>query len=537
MSSKSTRDGDSPSASSSLIPQLRHSRRGSLASIYTTGQLDKETLSQALDQIHSAASQTETLTTFNEYTTPPSSSSGPDSKGIASELHGGLSGLYSRFRASVGNVKDIVNVGSEVSVAEATSSTNAKGGIKSPAPSTRNVSQSERVASSSASTLQDSPTPRSGRQSPLSTSNLETLRGDPSRQSKPSKVLLGATSSKSVPGNPALKSPPTTLTQAAQPSIIRPALAEVNISAVKQDSFGLEPPENSTGVSPSEILQPDSSARAQKLQTGPDAKNEANIAGVVDSDAGQPSKPVHSMSDYQAGASTSDRTKISAASLHQPPGNGNKPKLASRQSEDSVQPFPGLQVDDDEVTYAGTEASSDADDGEMAAPPRIITSYGNGQDNVFTASGRKGESGTPHSFPRKGGYQHLALPLRKSMAPPLVTRSHSPNPSLSRASSSETNTDSLANSLSRPLPPADSIDSPNPAQRKISTSRPTDPSAVHRDLRTMNVFSQVKNKVLNKEYWMKDENAKDCFYCGDTFTTFRRKHHCSKLFSLRCTYP
>lgn len=31
---------------------------------------------------------------------------------------------------------------------------------------------------------------------------------------------------------------------------------------------------------------------------------------------------------------------------------------------------------------------------------------------------------------------------------------------------------------------------------------------------------------------MKDENAKDCFYCGDPFTTFRRKHHCSKHISL-----
>ena len=527
MSSKSIRDGDSPSASSSLIPQLRHSRRGSLASISTTGQLDKETLSQALDQIHSAASQTETLTTFNEYTTPPSSSSGPESKGIASELHGGLSGLYSRFKASVGNVKDVVNVGSEVSVAEVTSLMT---------PSTRNTSQSARVASSSASTLQDSPTPRSGRQSPLSTSNLETLRGDPSRQSKPSKVSLGGTSSKSVPGNLALKSPPTTLTQAAQTSTIRPALAEVNISAVKQDSLGAEPPENSMGVSPSEVRQPDSSARAQKLQTGPNAKNEVDIASVVDSDAGLPSIPARSVFDYQAEASTSDRIKTSAASLQRPRGNGNNPKLASRQSEDSVHPFSGLQVDDDEVTYAGAEALSDADDGEMAAPPRIITSYGNSQDNVFTASGRKGDSGTPRSFPRKGGYQHLALPLRKSMAPPLVARSHSPNPSLSRASSSETSTDSLTNSLSRPMPIADNIDSPNLAQLKISASRPTDPSIVHRDLRTMNVFSQVKNKVLNKEYWMKDENAKDCFYCGDPFTTFRRKHHCSKLFSLRCTY-
>jgi hypothetical protein len=42
------------------------------------------------------------------------------------------------------------------------------------------------------------------------------------------------------------------------------------------------------------------------------------------------------------------------------------------------------------------------------------------------------------------------------------------------------------------------------------------------------VLSQIKSKVLSKEYWMRDENAKDCFYCGDVFSTFRRKHHCSE---------
>ena len=39
---------------------------------------------------------------------------------------------------------------------------------------------------------------------------------------------------------------------------------------------------------------------------------------------------------------------------------------------------------------------------------------------------------------------------------------------------------------------------------------------------------QLQRKLLGREYWMKDENAKDCFYCGDAFSTFRRKHHCRK---------
>ena len=53
-----------------------------------------------------------------------------------------------------------------------------------------------------------------------------------------------------------------------------------------------------------------------------------------------------------------------------------------------------------------------------------------------------------------------------------------------------------------------------------------------------NVLNQIRHRVLSKEYWMKDENAKDCFHCGDAFTTFRRKHHCrtcGQVFDAKCT--
>jgi 1-phosphatidylinositol-3-phosphate 5-kinase len=31
---------------------------------------------------------------------------------------------------------------------------------------------------------------------------------------------------------------------------------------------------------------------------------------------------------------------------------------------------------------------------------------------------------------------------------------------------------------------------------------------------------------LSRDYWMDDENAKECYDCKSTFTTWRRKHHC-----------
>ncbi|KAH7405984.1 hypothetical protein DE146DRAFT_650397 [Phaeosphaeria sp. MPI-PUGE-AT-0046c] len=53
-----------------------------------------------------------------------------------------------------------------------------------------------------------------------------------------------------------------------------------------------------------------------------------------------------------------------------------------------------------------------------------------------------------------------------------------------------------------------------------------------------NAFSQMRRKILDREFWMRDENAKDCFNCGDAFTTWRRKHHCrtcGQIFDSKCT--
>jgi 1-phosphatidylinositol-3-phosphate 5-kinase len=50
--------------------------------------------------------------------------------------------------------------------------------------------------------------------------------------------------------------------------------------------------------------------------------------------------------------------------------------------------------------------------------------------------------------------------------------------------------------------------------------------------------AHIKRRVISKEFWMKDENARDCFYCGDPFSTFRRKHHCrtcGQIFDAKCT--
>lgn len=531
MGSQPMRDRQSPSTSSTfLIPQLRQSRRGSLASLSSTSQLDKDALSQALDQIHSSASQTETLTTFNEYTSPPSSSSGPDSKGITSELHGGLSGLYTRFRASVGNVKEIVHLGSEEPVGVTVSSVNHKGSAKSPASSTKNLAQPGQVTSSSSTALQEKSTSSVGQHSVAGTADAETLNNEVVRQVKSSKVSLGSLSAKSASGSLGiLKSVPTTLTQAAQTSTIRPALAEVNISAVRQGSVAAELPSHSASKVPNDHYHSDGNARAQNGIHIHTSNAASNVSAITSSDTLLSSTSTRSNVGQRAARSDSDRVKSSAPSFYEPTNDRSREKADShKQSKDHVQPFPGLEDDGyDKDTYAVTEASSDTDDDRMA-PPRMIASYSKEQDDTFETSERKQESGKAEMLTKKGGYQHLALPLRKTLAPPMVSRTDSTNPSLSRASSYETNTDSVIEPVLRRSPNTEFDEASETPKGNIIAPRSTDPSASHQDLRTMNVFSQVKNKVLNKEYWMKDENARDCFYCGDSFTMVRRKHHCSK---------
>lgn len=40
------------------------------------------------------------------------------------------------------------------------------------------------------------------------------------------------------------------------------------------------------------------------------------------------------------------------------------------------------------------------------------------------------------------------------------------------------------------------------------------------------VIRRLRGEGVNKDYWMADENAKECFGCSASFFMFRRKHHC-----------
>ncbi|CCH58794.1 hypothetical protein TBLA_0A10150 [Henningerozyma blattae CBS 6284] len=84
-------------------------------------------------------------------------------------------------------------------------------------------------------------------------------------------------------------------------------------------------------------------------------------------------------------------------------------------------------------------------------------------------------------------------------------------------------------------------------ENEDSASTRSTPSSMTASLSRSFLFAfyntnRQKNKkqagILSKEYWMKDESAKECFSCAKTFNTFRRKHHCrmcGQIFCSACT--
>ena len=188
---------DSPRTSigpPSILPLGLRSRRGSLASASGSTAVDKEQLAQALDKIHSTASHSETLTTFNEFASPPPSSTHTESKGIAGDImQNGLSGLYSRFRGAVSGGKERagavpVNKGDQESIDSLSIHSQNAGGSTSKG----SIAPTREDSAASASPVQLS-TASSRLQSPTTSSFAGLSSEAQSQAMKSSRASLGST--------------------------------------------------------------------------------------------------------------------------------------------------------------------------------------------------------------------------------------------------------------------------------------------------------------------------------------------------------
>ncbi|KAF4631249.1 hypothetical protein G7Y89_g6882 [Cudoniella acicularis] len=232
---------ESPVAST-FAPLGLRSRRGSLASISGSTPVDKEQLAQALDKIHSTASQSETLTTFNEFASPPPPSANTESKGLAGDImQHGLTGLYNRFRDAVGTVttakekigpssnKGDHEVAEDGSIKSHTTASTVSMGSIAPTREDSGITVSPVQLSAASSQLQ-SPT-NSSFAGHSSESQSQAMKS-----SKTSFISTPATSKSAASSRPSI----TPMSKATASSAVVPTVAPVN--AFKDGDNGQEDP-------------------------------------------------------------------------------------------------------------------------------------------------------------------------------------------------------------------------------------------------------------------------------------------------------
>lgn len=496
------KDAESRSALSSLVPPLVHSRRGSVTSIAGPTQVDKAILSQTLDRIHNVASQTDALTAFDEYTTPPASFADvSEGKGIANEMQGGLSTLYSRLRASVGNAKESGEAQDENS--EVTS-------IQTNASARSNPSSLKERDRESA----QSPTP-------------ETT----SDRKKTEAVLKPE----------AVTNPPRTPVDASWQDVKahRPSLGS-QISSAKSGKMlqrKIEPVASDNEASNKTAFDLDRSA--PQVSNSKVAYNPSTLdQSVAKLDRDSTASP---LKDHQV-------PSIEPSSRKTVPSDPGNPSSTAVNNDGSISNETASMLLSNDGTARGNidhQVSSVAsivegvrnpmsprdkiDIEEVSPNPHKLDA---GKNMALLSTKKESRGVTVKSLKSKAKPQHLEVPSRKSLAAPIISRDGVPiDRPVSRTSSTDSNAGSVisnrrSNKVSSPKLTLESgrgqiTIAPHSAQRQAP-----------QDQRPVNVVFQSKNRVLNKEYWMKDENANDCFNCGDPFTTFRRKHHCSAFLLL-----
>ena len=505
MAIRPQKDSESPSASTFLLPQFRHSRRGSIASLASrasVNQIDKETLSQTLDQIHTSASQTDKLTTFNEFTAPPSSVL--DSKGIASELQGGISGLYNRFRASVGNAIDVSGAGEDDTADRLSGRSVAK---PSPAPSIKSSPKPTQAVDQNQVPWSDHARTEADHQSPLLINSVKAPKIEPEKHDG-----QGVSKVNVVPEMPSGKLNQTVRMEDGNPVSVE---SKSNINTKRLGNTSSESVSVASAIVPNPIshrneLSHSSDTPSETLSVskkGDISSNDPPLVHLI----GHNQRAAHMLA-HRDGPSEGTGTEEHPSSRRtHPSGPTPQPsktqlhsKASSNSGDEANNPMkPQLGAINNDLDAASSRSAIDLD--QASASPNV--------SDKTTTNQFRGRKSTP---------QHVELAARKTMAPPLISHAESPPPMQSRASSTDTNTDSLHSTPHQfPLRQANEGSKGSKDAHPIAQAR-----ALQRDPRMMNVFSQSKNKVLNKEYWMKDENARDCFNCGEAFSTFRRKHHC-----------
>lgn len=430
MALSAVRENASPSASSIFLPLGRRGRGDSKSSL--SNPVDQDALQQALNTIHTAASQSHDLTVFNEYTDPPALTTDHDSKGIAGEIQGSLSGLYNKLMGSVAVSKDVV---------EARNTEVAKPG--------QNSGTNSRSASRPASRVQ------SPRLQPFDPG--QTV---PAPLKSPQMSLKGnVASSKSSGGTtPALKSPLAGVHKASG-LVAEPVVSESNVNAISSSTL------HSRNTS-----QHDGTVQNTKVTPEGDSLRRVLSKASSTEESGTTSFEHRLVSPKTTPLSPVERNQLTARKMHERGiSNGSVP---------------------DPARFLGDIAAPLSRSSTRIGSPRPLSPREPESEPVKDVNVRPKQ-------PRLPGFD--------------LTRSSSTDSSLTAAQSTG--------------PTPGQLDGAN-----REASAPAQPPKVS--------FTLPRSKLLSKEFWMRDENARDCFHCGEPFSTFRRKHHCrtcGQIFDHKCT--
>lgn len=460
-------DTSSPSASSLFLPLARRTRRDSKASL--SPDLDQDALNQALDTIHTAASQSQVLTVFNEYTAPPSASKG-DGKTLPEDLQGGLSGLYNKLRASVGANKEY---GDTTSVPALQTSGHERAISKDSTGRTSNV-QSPRSADFS---------PSHGHGTPTVPSKLSSKAPSVARTSGAASGLKSPTAS--------ILMPPHMLegdTDGGEPG--RP-LVHSRTGSTIDASDHLQDPLNAEDGAMSLLQNTQSETNPLPIATSGHHSRITSPALV----------PVnHTLTAPNVLQETRDLESSQEQAFRKTVVSPAGPVLT------------GLERTRTNESRARSERAPPK---SSSNPLDLLASHrSNPSKRATDAVSRESKSKAQNGNPNLQGNR----PKDKLMSQ--VSQSRLPGYPVSRASSTDSGPTTAAMSIHAA---AASFDGPSDSRVYQGASKP---------------IKRMRSKLLNREFWMRDENARDCFHCGEPFTTFRRKHHCrtcGQIFDNKCT--
>ncbi|KAE8353985.1 hypothetical protein BDV28DRAFT_132015 [Aspergillus coremiiformis] len=532
MASQQSQGTSSPSASSIFLPL---GGRGSRTSLSTHA--ERKGLNAALDQIHTAAYQSDSLTTFNDFTNPPAPTSATEEKSFSGELQGGLSGLYSRFRTSVGGVRDIVSgVGRSLD-----KSSTEDHGLRKP-PSEHSVSKSAHGSTTSIPDSQQyhpSSSQSSRLHSPTSATHPLTQDGFHSllagKGSRLSSKTASISSKASVSASPAMKSPVAPLPKSTTNSVaVDPFLSDFHVEAIKE-------PHNSSNNSVNL-----SSHSFQSIDSISTDKEDGPLTASISS-SGWSQRISHSPVlqakaqhfSYE-GSGASEASRSSTMNGQVPDGlKRSDSQVAHELDTPLLGPVRKARLSADGV-HDGMSLAQErirSNSGASFSPDKSTTASMSAAINASQFSG-KADTSFPEeqSSPTAATVTSLAegeVQPRESSKPPVKNK---PKERLVLPGSSR-----LPGYVASQTPPSD-ISMGSAAVTPLDTTVDYGPSQDGRSWRTHStgdgVMSQLRSKLLSKDFWMRDENAKDCFHCGEPFSTFRRKHHCrtcGQIFDSKCT--